>query len=514
MGLLGCTLAAVLVASSGATGPAGVETTLQDDAVLLHSSDAGVRRAARVIRELGADRVRITAGWSVLAPAAHSRTKPGAPFNPEDTRTYPQAGLLALDRAIRAVDEEGLKVQIDLAFWAPRWAVRKRSPEPARQRWFPNAADFGQFAKAVAKRYSGHFTDPRHRIAKLPAVELYTTWNEPNYKQFLQPQWVRTRRGGHRPFSPHIYRAMHETAYSAIRSVRSENRVLIGGLAPTGSKVSGHGNGVPPLEFLRTLACVNRSLKPLGVRECRGYGALHADGFAMHPYSLRVTPGQSARHPDNVYLADLGRLDALIASLHQLGRIESRWPVYVTEYGYETRPPDPSAQHTPEQQARFLGWSTFLAHSNPNVRMFAQFLLRDIDPAGRHEHNDFQTGLLYADGRPKPAAQAFKIPLFGTYATDRNGSPGVLLYGGVRPGSKEQVVRVERRPPGAGVWEVVETVGGGCDQDSADFLTDADGFFRRAAPWHGPADYRLGWHHGGAWEYGAVIPVDQTPLLG
>ena len=69
MSLLGCSLAAVLLASSG-TGSANVETTLQDDAVLLHRSPAEVRKAAHTIAELGADRVRLTAGWSVLAPGA------------------------------------------------------------------------------------------------------------------------------------------------------------------------------------------------------------------------------------------------------------------------------------------------------------------------------------------------------------------------------------------------------------------------------------------------------------
>jgi hypothetical protein len=510
-GLLGCSLAAILLASTGATGPTGVETTLQDDAVLLHRSEQEVRRAAEQISELGADRVRLTASWSGLAPSPQSRTKPGAPFDAADTRTYPQEALRRLDRAVEAVHDEKLAIQIDLAFWAPRWAVHKRSRQPGRQRYLPNSADFAAFAKAIAKRYSGHFSDPKHHVAKLPAVELYTTWNEPNYEVFLRPQWVRTRGGGRRPFSPHVYRAMHEAAYAEIKSVNRANQVLIGGLAPTGSSVPGHGNGVPPLEFMRTMACVDTAMRPLRVPECRGAGPLHAEGFAMHPYSLGVAPGHSSSNPDNVYLADLGRLDALITALHGAGRIDREWPVYVTEYGYETRPPDPSAKYTPEQQARYLGWATFLAQSNPRVRMFAQFLLRDIDPGGRPTRNDFQTGLLYPDGRAKPAARAFKVPLFASYASDGN-TPGLVLYGGVRPGAKQRRVRLERRR-GPNEWEVVPTVGPGCDQDSGEFFTEPDGFFRRTAAWEGPGYYRLGWHHAGAWDYGATIPVDEQPLL-
>src|SRR3954452_4177723 len=75
-------LARRVAAGGSGLGPPGMETTIQDDATLLHRSDAEVRQAARQIAELGADRVRITAGWSVLAPSPRKRRRPGAPFDP------------------------------------------------------------------------------------------------------------------------------------------------------------------------------------------------------------------------------------------------------------------------------------------------------------------------------------------------------------------------------------------------------------------------------------------------
>src|SRR3954451_20908667 len=71
-GLLGCSLVALLLAGSG-LGAHPVETTVQDDALLLHRSDAQVRQSLHQIAELGADYVRITAGWSTLAPQRRSR---------------------------------------------------------------------------------------------------------------------------------------------------------------------------------------------------------------------------------------------------------------------------------------------------------------------------------------------------------------------------------------------------------------------------------------------------------
>ena len=37
---------------------------------------------------------------------------------------------------------------IDVAFWAPRWAVERDVGAPQRLRWRPDAAEFGRFARA------------------------------------------------------------------------------------------------------------------------------------------------------------------------------------------------------------------------------------------------------------------------------------------------------------------------------------------------------------------------------
>jgi hypothetical protein len=515
--LLGCSLVALLMAGSGLGGRA-VETTIQDDALLLHRPEAQVRATARTIAELGADRVRITAGWSALAPRPNRRRRPA--FDAEDSRRYPRDGFDRLDRALRAVDDAGLEAQLDLAFWAPRWAVAKRMPQRTRQRFIPDAREFARFATAVATRYSGTFPDPHRRGRELPAVRLYTTWNEPNHASFLAPQWKRDGGGGWRPYSPHVYRAMHEAAYDAIRSVSDRNQVLVGGLSSEGSEESGRGN-VAPLEFLRTMACVDALMRPLAVPECAGAGPVHADGLALHPYSLHTSPAAASANPDDAAIGDLRRVAGLVAALHGAGRIDREWPLYLTEYGYETPPPPPQSEPTPGPPGGDRGWAAFLAQREPSTRMFAQFLLRDIDAAesgfpkrSRRHWRDWQTGLLYADGRPKPAAQAFKIPLHAQYAIGADGRPALLLYGGARPGDGRKVVRLERQDATTGRWSPVRTTGTACDETAGEFLTEGDGFFTRTAAWEGAGRYRLGWKHGGAYEYGAELDVNaDEPLL-
>jgi hypothetical protein len=447
----------------------------------------------------GADNVRLTAGWSVLTLGTRDRSKPGPPFEARDSRTYPRQGFARLDTAVRDARAAGLEVQIDIAFWAPRWAVAAPSAEPGRQRIAPDPTEFGRFAEAVARRYDGRFEDPEHAGRMLPAVRLYTTWNEPNNPDFLQPQW--TRDGGDgpwRPASPHVYRAMHDAAYDAIKRVDRRNRVLIGGTAATGSDEGGRG-GIRPLRFLRTLACVDDRLEPLAVTECRGFRPLRADGYAHHPYSLRRPPTASDPEPDDVRLADGARLTALLHELHARGRLEDDLEVYDVEYGYESRPPDPYARFDLVEQARFLGTASFLAWAAPGTRMLGQFLLRDLEPGGsggrpgtREYWNELQSGLLFTDGRAKPAAAAFKLPFHAQAATIA-GRQVVLVYGQVRGEEPWQTVRVERHDPRTGAWLPVRTAGATCGANEADFLTDDSGTFLRTAPFEGPAGYRMTW---------------------
>jgi hypothetical protein len=503
---LACSLVALALAGSG-TGVKQMETVMQDDALLLHRPTKQVRYFAHQMAALGVDRVRITAGWSVLAPAPRSRRKPQAPFNPYESWTYPSGGWANLDKAVRAAAEAGLPVMLDLAFWAPRWAVARGGRDPDRERYSPNAFEFGPFAEAVARRYNGDFPDPHDPSRNLPAVRMYSTWNEPNNATFLEPQWVR-HGGRSRPMSPHIYRVMHNAAYDAVKRVNPANQVLIGNTAASGGR-----GGVKPLRFLRELACVDGRLRPLRVPECRFFTPLRADGYAHHPYSPRMAPAGSDRDRDDAPLADTARLSTLLRALAERGRISPGLPIYQTEYAYESRPPDPFQRYSALQQARFIGQSTFLAWRDPDTAMFAQFLLRDLGPrpqarpGSRVAWGDFQSGLYYPDGNAKPAAAAFELPFWAQRITV-GGQRAVLLFGQVRPGSGPQTVQVERRErrPKA-PWEPLTTSDNSCF-GATTFQTDAGGFFLRVAPLLSAGSYRLTWRTpDGRTQVGVGVPV-------
>jgi hypothetical protein len=507
-----CTLLALLLGGAPQPGPRTLPTTIQDDAVLLHGSDASVRQAINQIASLGAGYVRLTASWSAIAPAPDAQRMPGAPFDPSSSQTYPYLGFHDLDRAVADATRAGLKVMIDIAFWAPRWAVGRDAPNH-QYNYAPDPTRYGEFAHAVATRYSGRFPSR----SPLPAVRLYTVWNEPNNAAFLQPQWRRSADGGWIPESPHIYRRLYQAAYPQIKGAGATNQVLIGATSAFGSTVPGRGS-VEPIEFVRDLACVDELLLPLQVPECQGYQPLRADGFSHHPYSLHTTPAAHSPDPGAVPLADLPRLESLLGLLSLTGRFRTDFPVYVTEYGYFTDPPDPFAPFTPEDQARFIGWSTYMAWSDPNMRMFAQFLLRDSQtgpgrPGTPSHWSLYQTGLYYHDGQPKPAAEAFRLP-FWVQPIVGLGPPRVLLFGQVRAAhGTPQVVQVERLSPGGQAWLPVPVFTPSCAAQDQ-FLTNKAGYLLTAAASGGSTMFRLAWRRpGGGWEYGPPISsVDAPPI--
>ena len=285
---------------------------------------------------------------------------------------------------------------------------------------------------------------------------MCTTWNEPNHPSFLSRSGCATADGSWRPMSPHVYRAMHNAAYDAIKRV-SRRQPGAGRRHGSASapRCPGKG-GVPPLE-VRPHAGLRRrqAASPLQGARVRGLPPLKADGWAHHPYSRYTTPGTSDPDADDVPIADVGRLGgparaSCASAAASLSSSRSTRPSTATRPSQD----DPYQPFNREQQAAFIGWSTFLAWKDPDTRMFAQFLLRDIDPAesGRKRgtrayYRDWQSGLYTADGNAKPAVQAFKLP-FWAQTPGRCDQQAVLLFGEVRPGTRP--AGRARRAPGPG----------------------------------------------------------------
>jgi hypothetical protein len=420
--------------TAAATSPSHVLGSMfQDDPHLVFASSSTVLRTLNILQGLGVNQIRATVVWQDVAPDAFASRAPR--FDATNPAAYPEVGWGRYDRLDELAHARGITLNFNVTAPAPLWAVAKGAPSAHyADHWMPSAVDFGRFVQALGTRYSGHYVPPGAHTP-LPRVSFWSIWNEPNQPGWLAPQW-RSSSNGPVMEAPVLYRLYADAAFdSLVRTGHgpSTDTVLVGDLAPEGC-VAGvfcvyprPEWATPPLPFLRALYCVNGSFQPLTGSAATALGCpaspdraafvsahpalFRATGFAHHPYALELAPNVSmTEHGESgfVPLSDLSRLENSLDAIFRTYGVNRQLPIYLTEYGYITNPPNTQRGVSPQTQALYLNEAEYMAWLNPRVRTLNQFLLYDY-PSNPHF---FQSGLLYANGKAKPSFTAYRLPIF------------------------------------------------------------------------------------------------------
>jgi len=358
--------------------------------------------------------VLLSIDWASVAAR-----KPAVPEDPAD----PAYDWSASDAAVRAAQERGLQIGETVAY-APAWAEgprRARNAPPGT--WRPNAAAFGAFMAAAAKRY--------------PQVRFWQPWSEPNLFTHLQPQW-----SGRTPASPAIYRGLLNAAYAAVKRVAPSAEVVTAGTAPFGDTDPRRGR-VPPARFVRELLC----LRGQALRPERCPGPAHFDALAHHPYSVGA-PGRHALNVDDVSVPDLGKLTRPLRAAERSGRALPRGhkALWVTEFSWDSRPPDPQGVPV-ARQARWLEEALY-SFWRQGVDVATWFNIRDQAPTPSYA-TTYQSGVYYRNGRPKPSLRAFRFP----FVVSRISARRVRAWCKVPVGGQLHILRRV-----GGTWRVVTDV--------------------------------------------------------
>jgi hypothetical protein len=469
-----------------------LESMFQDDQYTLYQSNpAVVEKTLRTLKALGVDRVRVQVLWVALAPdPLATKAPPG--FTGTDPSSYNAAGWAPYDRMVRMTKALGMGVNFDLTAPGPLWAMRQGDPDAATVAdYAPSVSRFAQFVTAVARRYSGSYTPAGSHAGPLPRVDSWSIWNEPNQPAWLSPQ-LRTVAGARVPDSPRLYREYADGGFKALVAAGhgpSTDTVLIGETAPEGCIARGPGcryladdQPIAPLPFLRSMYCVDSNYKPLRgslavALHCPTSGEptafvkanpalFDASGYAHHPYSLLLAPNVPFQRTDIgfVSLANLSALEHALDQIFATYGVGRQLPIYLTEYGYETNPPNPIRGVSPQHQAAWLDQAQYMAWKDPRVRGLSQFLLVDSLPDTKFPINSsgywstFQTGLEYANGAVKPSFLAYLLPVYLPVTSFQHGQ-SLLVWAMLRPASNgsRQRALVQWRPAG-GPYRTLATV--------------------------------------------------------
>lgn len=321
--------------------------------------------------------IRATLRWG-QGPLAVSKRRPAKGADPGD----PAYNFSPFDEMMKRAAAAGIKVVVTIV-GTPAWANGGKPRYIAPKKM----ADLRKFARAVALRYSGKYV-PRGAADPLPAVRYFLAWNEPNNPVFLRPQFKKVGKNKYRIWSPAIYAKICNAIFKGVHSTKIKGeKVACGVTAPRGNN---RGRGVRP------------SVSPLAfMRGLKKHGA-HFDAYAHHPYYGNPTETPTKKPPARTAVT-LGNIGALLKQLKRLyGGKKHLW---ITEYGYQTKPPDPNFGVSWKKQAKYLAQAYQIARRNPRIDMLLWFLLRD--EKRRKHHDGWQSGLMTVGGKKKPSFKTF-----------------------------------------------------------------------------------------------------------
>jgi len=327
------------------------------------------------LRTLRAGIVRTTLDWSLVA-----KRRPKKPADPADA-AY---DWTAIDKVLVEAKKKNILVLLAV-FGTPRWAG------PARNRLPRRVLDLRLFATAAALRYSGTYKvtegEGENQVVRtLPSVRRWLAWNEPNNPVFLKPQWKMVNRKW-RVQAAYDYAKICSAIWAGVHATRLPGqKVACGATGPRGNDAPRSSRpSTSPLVFMTWL---------------RRAGLRKMDAYAHHPYygHRSEKPTTKSLSKKSVTIANIGDL------IKQLDRLYGRkMRLWITEYGYQTNPPDRLFGVSYRNQATYMQQAFTLAKKTRRIDMMIWFLIRD-EP----RLSGWQSGVLTRRGARKPSYRTFQ----------------------------------------------------------------------------------------------------------
>ena len=223
----------------------------------------------------------------------------------------------------------------------------------------------------------------------------WLAWNEPNNPAFLRPQYKKVN-GKQTIQSAMDYAKICNAVVKGIRVTRvGAAKVACGVTSPRGNNNPNTSRpSVAPLPFLRAMKAGGREPASAPTRITRTTASPRETPSTPPPQGARGQPSTAVT---------LGNINTLIA---EVTRLYGRKRIWISEYGYQTKPPDPIFGVSLANQAKYLTQAYGIARRHPADRHVPLVPARDERRAFIEE--GWQSGLLTDTGRKKPAFTAFQ----------------------------------------------------------------------------------------------------------
>jgi hypothetical protein len=378
----------------------------------------------REVKDAGATNVRLRLDWASVAPGGPVAPQGFDPTDPND----PNYNWSSFDRQVEASVAEGL-TPIANIFYPPAWALDE--PAAGMAKTVPDVTQFGEFALAAAKRYSGS-------TPGLPRVKYWEIWNEPNIGLYFQPQFLNGE-----PYSPTWYRNFVNAASDSLKSVHPDNFVIAGSTAPFYDLTPETLAVNPtwgPMAFTRDVLCLSRQLTPT----C--HSPVRIDAWSHHPYP-QGGPWHKVTLADDVTLAELPNMTAALNAAYADGNIVASAPpaLWVDEFAWASLPSGSNGVPM-HLLLRWVPESMYEMWSDGVTVLNWYTLVDDAFHAGL-----YFGGSTFADAQPKPILNAFRFP-FVAYPTQTG-----IRYWGRTPAGRDASVSIEQQQPD-GSWSQLGVV--------------------------------------------------------
>jgi hypothetical protein len=243
--------------------------------------------------------------------------------------------------------------------------------------------------KISVKAYSAYVQALASALRDLPVDRFYSALNEPNWFRHIP------KRGG-----AAVYRQLHNTAYTQIKRIDPEAKVLFGELLPYArplSKTYPNGQSVSAGSFVRDVLGLDKNWKAKGSSKSF---TVKADGVSLHTYDFKANPAKKRTNRDDWTQGNLGSAKADLKKATKTKRLPSKAVsnLYLTEFAYKTSGPD----KIPAGTARTYLKSAWSIAKKQKAKSFLWYQLRDTKSS-----ETWQSGLQTRSGDPRVTWTAF-----------------------------------------------------------------------------------------------------------